>query len=316
MKISFVIPCYGSEKTLRYVVDEIISAVKARGDTYEIILVNDCSPDNVFGVIQELCGEDSNIKGICLAKNFGQHAALMAGYAQCTGSIIVSADDDGQTPLDETYSLIDKLNSGYDVVYGTYPVKRHSRFRNFGSRINEIMMECLMGKPKGLHMTSFFAARAFVIKECLQYKCAYPYVLGLVLRTTKSIANVPVNHRSRMEGASGYSISKLISLWVNGFTAFSVKPLRIASVTGVLSALIGFIFIVYTVVNKFIHPDVPMGYSSLMAAMLLIGGIIMLILGLIGEYIGRIYICLNNSPQYVIREKINIDPEVNNNERS
>lgn len=307
MKISFVIPCYGSEKTLRFVVDEIKSVVKGKGDDYEVVLVNDCSPDNVFSVIQKLCKADKNIKGICLAKNFGQHAALMAGYAQCTGSIIVSADDDGQTPIDEVYSLINKLNEGYDVVYGTYEIKRHSRFRNFGSRINEIMMECLMNKPKEIHMTSFFVAKKFVISECLSYKCAYPYVLGLVLRTTKSIANVTVKHRSRTEGTSGYSLSKLLSLWINGFTAFSVKPLRIASVAGIISALIGFIVAVYTVVNKIFHPDVLMGYSSLMAAMLLIGGIIMVILGLIGEYIGRIYICINNSPQYVIREKINFD---------
>lgn len=308
MKISFVIPCYKSEKTISAVVEEIISTVNKAEDEYEIILVNDCSPDNVFSVIKNMCASNKQIKAINFARNSGQHAALMAGYSECTGDVIVSVDDDGQIPVDEVYKLIGKLDE-YDVVYGIYGVKKHNRFRNFGSKVNELMMECLMNKPKGLHMTSYFATKPFVIKECIKYKNAYPYILGLVLRTTHNIGTVPVNHRDRAEGVSGYSLLKLLSLWMNGFTAFSVKPLRMASIAGLLSALIGFVFVIYIVVHKVIYPDVPMGYSSIMATLLIIGGIIMLMLGLIGEYIGRIYICINNSPQYVIKDKINVDME-------
>ena len=131
-------------------------------------------------------------------------------------------------------------------------------------------------------------------------------MIGLVLRSTGNIANVSVNHRERESGASGYTVKKLLGLWLNGFTAFSVKPLRIATGIGAFSAVVGFLYGIYTIVKRMINPDVPMGFSSTMAAIVFFGGMIMLMLGLIGEYIGRIYISLNNSPQYVIREKINI----------
>lgn len=311
MRISFVIPCYRSEKTIEAVVKEIIDTVSLRDDDYEIIMVSDNSPDNVYSVIKRMCAENPKLKGAELAKNFGQHAALMAGYSMCDGDIVVSLDDDGQIPVDEVYSLIDKMNEGYDVVYGTYAEKQHSPFRNWGSRLNDKMAEALIGKPKNIRITSYYAAKGYVIKEMLNYDKAYPYVMGLVLRTTNRIGNVPVKHRKRQEGESGYTLKKLISLWMNGFTAFSVKPLRIATVLGVVCAFIGFVFGAYTVINKLVNPDVLMGYSSIMAVLLFIGGMIMLMLGLIGEYIGRMYISMNNSPQYVVRDTINMNKKDN-----
>ena len=230
MKISVVIPCYGSETTIEGVVDEVVTTLEKRDNSYEIILVNDCSPDN-DGKIQELNAQNKNVKGICLAKNFGQHSALMAGYRYATGDVVVSMDDDGQTPADEVYKLIDKIEEGFDVVYATYGDKRHSWFRNFGSKVNDFMCEKLLGKPKGLMVTSYFAARRFVIKEICRYRNPYTYVIGLIFRTTKSIGMVPVTHRDRLEGSSGYTLSKLLGLWMNGFTAFSVKPLRAATMT-------------------------------------------------------------------------------------
>ncbi len=316
MKISFVIPCYRSENTIRAVVGEIIDTVTPRGDDYEIIMVSDSSPDGVYSVIGEMCAENPKLKGVEFAKNFGQHSALMAGYGFCTGDVTVSVDDDGQIPVDEVYKLIDKLGEGYDVVYGTYSSKKHSPFRNFGSRVNDKMAEALVGKPKNIKVTSFFAARAFVIREIVKYDKAYPYVLGLILRTTQRIANVPVNHRARTDGESGYTFKKLIALWMNGFTAFSVKPLRIATVIGCLCAVLGFGYGVYIIINRlFINPDVPAGYSSIMAALLFISGVIMVLLGLIGEYIGRIYISLNNSPQYVIRDTVNTEKKDGEDEK-
>ena len=309
-KISFVIPCYRSEKTISKVVEEIIDTVKARGGyTYEIILVSDRSPDNVFQVIKELALNDSNIIGIELARNFGQHSALMAGYSECTGDIVISLDDDGQTPADELFTLVDKLDEGYDVVYGAYPTIRQSLFRIFGSKVNKLMMEKLIGKPKHIEANSYFACKRFIVKELLRYKNSYPYVGGLIFRATSNIANVTTNQRERMGGRSGYSLKKLLSLWMNGFTAFSIKPLRFATFTGIISAFIGFVFGIYTTVQKFVRPTVQAGWSSTMAVMLFIGGMIMFILGLIGEYVGRIYICINNSPQYVIRETTNIEKD-------
>lgn len=301
LKVSFVIPCYRSEKTLSLVVDEIITTVKDKAD-FEIVLVNDSSPDNTFGVISELCKKYNNIIGVNFAQNFGQHAALMAGMRQTSGDIVICLDDDGQTPANEAFKLIDKLEEGYDVVYAKYGNKKHSVFRNFGSKVNSLMTESMLAKPKKLFISSYFAARRFVVDEILEYENPYPYVIGLILRTTKNIANVEVNHRQREIGKSGYTLKKLISLWVNGFTAFSVKPLRLATIGGVVVAIIGFLSFICTIINKIINPDVPLGWSSTMAVLLILGGLILLVLGMIGEYIGRIYICINNSPQYVIRE--------------
>lgn len=306
MKVSYVIPCYRSEKTLQSVVDEIRNKMtELKKYTYEIILVDDCSPDGTFNVIRELCVEDKNIIGLSHAKNFGQHAALMAGYHFVTGDIVVSLDDDGQTPADEVDKLLNKIEDGYDVVYAEYEHKQHSAFRNFGSNVNRKMTEVLLGKPKELYISSYFAARRFVIDEIIKYQNAYPYVIGLVLRTTKNICNVTVTHRERIEGTSGYSMKKLIALWVNGFTSFSVIPLRVATFGGVFVAFLGFLYAIYTIVTKIIDPNRIIGWSSTISIMLILGGFTLLVLGMIGEYIGRIYISLNNSPQYVIRSVLN-----------
>lgn len=305
--ISFVIPCYRSAETIGKVVAELDAAMgKQPAYTYEIILVNDCSPDDTFEVIRGLCAQREDICGVNLARNFGQHAALMAGFGYTHGEVVVCLDDDGQTPADEVGKLLAGIEEGHDVVYAKYAHKQHSGFRNFGSKVNELMTRVMLGKPRELYLSSYFAASRFVIDEILRYKNPYPYVIGLVLRTTKNITNVEVAHREREVGVSGYTMGKLLGLWFNGFTAFSIKPLRIATAMGCLTACGGFLYGIYTVVKKFVNPNVPIGFSAMMAALVFIGGMIMLMLGLIGEYIGRIYISLNNSPQYVIRECINV----------
>ena len=302
--VSFVIPCYRSEQTLPKVVEEIKTAMSALKDTYdyEIVLVNDCSPDDTYEAIRKLAAEDKKIKGINLAKNFGQHAALMAGFHHVTGEIVVCLDDDGQTPADEVGKLLKGIENGSDVVYARYEHKMHSLFRNFGSWLNEEMAKVMLGKPKDLYVSSYFAARRFVVEEMKRYTNAFPYVIGLVLRTTKRITNVTVKHREREVGISGYTFGKLLALWFNGFTAFSVKPLRIATAIGCTCSLGGFLYGIYTIIKKFINPNVPMGFSSMMAAIVFMGGMTMVMLGLVGEYIGRMYISMNNSPQFVIRE--------------
>lgn len=304
-KVSFVIPCYRSALTLGKVVKEIQETMKSLTQyCYEIILVNDCSPDETFEVITKLCRENDNICGVDLAKNFGQHGALMAGFHQVTGDILVCLDDDGQTPADEVGKLLAEIENGQDVVYARYDHKKHSLFRNFGSWMNEKMAQFLLGKPKELYVSSYFAARRFIVDEMLRYENAYPYVIGLVLRTTKRISNVSVAHREREIGTSGYTFGKLLGLWFNGFTAFSTKPLRIATFGGGVFAAMGFIYGIYTIIKKFVNPAVPIGFSSLMASIMFIGGMMMLMLGLIGEYIGRMYICMNNAPQFVVRDMI------------
>ncbi|MBR1860443.1 MAG: glycosyltransferase family 2 protein [Lachnospiraceae bacterium] len=306
MEVSFVIPCYRSEQTLEGVVREIEETMLNIGRyEYEICLVNDCSPDNTANVIKRLCEEKSYIHGLSFSKNFGQHAALMAGFRAAEGDIVVCLDDDGQTPACEVGKLLDKIEEGFDAVYAKYDHKQHSGFRNFGSRVNDLMTRVMLGKPKELYVSSYFAVKRFIVDDMIRYEFSYPYVIGLVLRSTKNITNVSVNHREREVGRSGYTLSKLLGLWFNGFTAFSIKPLRIATVIGIISAAAGFLYGVFTVIKKFVIPDIPLGFSALMSVMVFFFGLILLMLGLIGEYVGRIYISMNNAPQYIIKERWN-----------
>lgn len=308
MKLSVVIPCYRSENTIKGVVEELVSTIKLREDNdYEIILVNDSSPDNVWSVIKQLCADDSHIRGICLAKNFGQHSALMAGYHYCTGDYVISMDDDGQSAANELYKLVEELEKGYDVVYADYPVKKENFVRIIGSIFNSKMNEIMINKPKEIVPNSYYIARLFIIQEMLKYENAYPYIDGLIFRATKNIGRASITHRERESGRSGYTFGKLFSLWMNGFTAFSVKPLRMATFAGCVCAVLGFLYGIVIIIQRIFDNSPITGWSSMMAVMLFIGGVIMIMLGLIGEYIGRIYICINNSPQYVIRETVNTD---------
>ena len=304
--VSFVIPCYRSERTIEDVINEIEGAMDMLVlYSYEIILVNDASPDNTWEKICELAKEHDEIRGFNLAKNFGQHAAIMAGLNASKGDIVVCLDDDGQTPADEVGKLLYQIEKGADVAYARYASKKHNLFRNFGTAMNEWMAHVMLGKPKDLRVSSYFAVRRFVVDEMIKYQSSYPYVIGLVLRTTKNIVNVDVTHRAREVGESGYTFTKLMGLWINGFTAFSIKPLRIGTMMGGIFAAIGFLYGIYTVIKKMMYPDLPaVGFSALMSAIVFMCGMLMLMVGLAGEYIGRIYISQNNNPQYVIRDEV------------
>lgn len=300
-KISIVIPCYRSAEMLDEVVRRIDAALMTHD--YEIILVNDSSPDNTYEVIEKLAGEYDNIIGIDLARNFGQHGALMAGLHYATGNIVVCMDDDGQTPPEYILALVEAVERPkYDVAYARYQHKKHSLFRNLGSRFNDMMALALLNKPKDLYLSSFFAMKRYVADNILQYKNAYAYLPGLVLRATNHICNVDVEHHERENGRSGYTLKKLVGLWLNGFTAFSVKPLRIADLMGCLVAAAGFLYLLYTLCVYAVQPTKVAGWNSLMAVLLILGGSIMLMLGMIGEYLGRTYLSLNNAPQFVVRE--------------
>ncbi|MDD5929240.1 MAG: glycosyltransferase family 2 protein [Spirochaetales bacterium] len=311
--ISFVIPCYNSTNTISAVVDEIKDMmVSSLGDYgYEIILVNDCSPDGTtYNKITELAEKDKHIKGLNLARNFGQPSAVMAGLHYAKGNYIVCGDDDGQTPFNEFPKLFEKIREGYDIVEAKYAVReKRSLFRKLGTFANETMATSLISKPKGLELTSFWCIRRFVADDMLKYENPYPYLGGLMLRVSRNACNVSVSHRQRLSGKSGYSLSKMINLWLNGFTNFSIKPLRFATISGAIIAFLGFCYGIWTIINKLLHPKVPAGYASTLAIMVFLFGFSFLFLGLIGEYVGRIYISLNRQPQFIIKEKINVDSE-------
>ena len=307
MKYSFVIPCYNSSQSISLVVKEIQDKMLEMQETeYEIILVNDHSKDNTKEVIFSLA-DQPNIRAISLAKNSGQDAACLCGYKASKGDYVISLDDDGQNPANEVDKLINKLNEGYDVVIAHYPNKKHESWRNIGSKVNDIMEIEMLGKPKELYVGSYFIAKRFIIDQITQYTNPYPYIRGLLLSATDNIANVDVHHRSREFGTSQYTLKKLLGLWINGFTSFSVKPLRISTVIGGVIALLGFVMTLYAVIHKLLHPEISAGWASLMSVTTMIGGMILLMLGMIGEYVGRIYISINHTPQYVIQEKKNFD---------
>lgn len=302
--ISFIIPCYQSEKTISKVVEGIKEEIQ-RDYNYRIILVDDASPDGVFQVITKLCEKDKNIIGLSLSKNFGQQAARMAAIPYIVGDYVVFMDDDGQHASTGIIKLIEKIKTGgYDIVYAKFKFKKESLFKQFGSWLNLKMTDILIGKPKEVRQSSFFAMRYFVAKELENYKSPFPYLFGYLMKITQNIANVEIEHLPRITGNTGYTFKKLIMLWLNGFTGFSVVPLRVSSLLGVASAMLGFLWGIMIIIRKLMVPDVAMGYSSIMAVILFMGGIIMVMLGLLGEYIGRAFITINQIPQYVIKEQI------------
>ncbi len=302
--VSFVIPCYNSEKFIQNTVEDLQNAINRDFSEYkaEIILINDSSKDKTESKIEEIAKHSTNVITIDMAKNFGQHGAIFAGLAQAKGDIVICLDDDGQTPPDEAIKLVNALDENTDVVYARYKNKKHNKFRNFGSKVNDYMAQSLLEKPKDLFISSYFAMKKYVKDEILKYTNPYPYLEGLVLRTTNKIKNVDINHKERKVGKSNYTLRKLLHLWVNGFTSFSVKPLRIAIVCSFIFVISAIIITLAIIINKIKNPSVPLGWSSTMVVLLIVGSALTFILGLIGEYVGRIYISINNSPQYVVRK--------------
>ena len=307
MVISVCIPCYRSAKTLPKVVAAIREEfAKHEGYEYQMILVNDGSPDNTFEVIAQLCEEDENIIGMNLSRNHGQASAKIAALRYATGDALVYMDDDGQHPAEGIFRLVSKVEEGYDVVYAHFPKKKASVFKKLTSDLHNKIAEWTGNKPKGIHRSSFVAWSRFALECVKNYHSPFPSAGAYLLCVTDKFANVEMEHKKRIEGSSGYTLKKLVGLWLNSFTNFSIVPLRLASFVGVSCAGIGFLFGIYVVIRKLLHPTVPAGYTSTIAILLFIGGMIMMMLGLLGEYIGRMYMILSNKPQYSVQKALNV----------
>lgn len=306
MVISVCIPCYKSAKTLPIVVGGIKEEFKKRGkEDYQIVLVNDGSPDNTFGVILDLCREDKNITGINLSKNYGQPSAKLAALREAAGDVIVFMDDDGQHPADGIFKLVDKLNEGYDVVYADFKHKQHDAFKRLTSNMHNSLAEFMGNKPKGVKRSSFTAWSRMVVDAMLTYKSPFISIGSFMMSITNKFANAEVEHKKRLEGSSGYTLKKLFKMWLNIFISFSMMPLRIATYLGFLFSGVGFVGIIYLLIRKIVHPTRVAGYTSTMITVLFMSGVIMLILGIMGEYLGRIYMTISGMPQYNVREVIN-----------
>jgi undecaprenyl-phosphate 4-deoxy-4-formamido-L-arabinose transferase len=310
--LSFVIPVYGSEKVLPELVsrlDEVMATLpKARGN-YEVIFVCDCSPDRSWAVIQALSATHPWVRGILLRMNAGQHNALMAGFAQARGQIVMTMDDDLQHSPSDIPALLEELAAGRDVVYARFRSRKHASWKIWGSRLNDKVAGYLMNKPAGLYLSPFRAMKAAIIQDVLRYRGPYVYVDGLILSVTRNIGTVDVDHHDRYAGDSGYSLKKSISLWLKMATNFSIVPLRLTSFAGLVIASLGFILAVLLVIQKFTIDRMPIGWSSLIVTILMIGGVQLVALGMLGEYLGRVLLTLNSRPQYVVGETVGLDDQ-------
>ena len=306
MLVSVVIPCYNSQATIGKVVDLVTEEFdKNPGYACEFVLVNDHSGDGTFGVIRRLAQERENVKGIDLLRNFGQHNALMAALNYTDGDFIVGMDDDLQTHPSQMYKLLDKIQEGYDLVYGNYAKRKNPFLKNLSSKFNKVTSRILLGRPKNIVSSNYWVITRLVRDEVVKYTNYNPYIDAIFYRVTSNIADVTIEHHQREQGSSNYTFRKLVRLWM-AYWNFSVIPLRISSLLGSLFAFGGFIGFVAILIRQLIAPSSQMGWASIMCAMLLFFGFVLLVLGIIGEYLGKIMLCINNTPQYIIRETVNI----------
>jgi undecaprenyl-phosphate 4-deoxy-4-formamido-L-arabinose transferase len=304
-KVSVVIPVFNGSKTVGPLVAALRKELTPEFDT-EVVLVNDGSPsDDSADVCARLATRDASVRFVDLSRSFGEHNAVMAGLRYCSGDVAVIMDDDFQNPPSEVAALVRKLNEGYDVVFARYERKMHGRLRNLGSWFNNVLASAMIGKPLSLYLASFKAINRFVVDNVLCYTGPYPYVDGLILRITRRYATVTVAHSPRREGRSNYTLRKLVRLWLNMFTNFSVLPLRVSTILGLSSALAGFVLGVDFAVDKIRNPGLQAGWTSLIVSVFLLSGVQLVAIGMIGEYLGRLFMRNNGLPQYVVRSTMN-----------
>ncbi|MDO9406429.1 MAG: glycosyltransferase family 2 protein [Polaromonas sp.] len=309
--VSIVIPAYKSAEILPELVRQLGDTLGAiwPGGKFEVIIVNDASPDNTWQVLEKLANSEPWLKAVNLRKNSGQHSALMAGMRLASGATVVLMDDDLQHSPADVQRLCAVLDDNVDVCYAAFPDKKHARWKIWGSRFNNWTSEFLIEKPTGLQLSSFKALKKEIVDEVVKYSGPFPYVDGLILACTSRAANLEVRHNLRHSGAGNYSFFASLFLWTKMAINFSVVPLRIASLLGAAFSTLGLsaaLLLVFLKISHIAEASVP-GWSSVVVLMLLIGGVQLLALGAIGEYLGRTYVHLNGKPQYLIQKKVGFE---------
>ncbi|HUE87384.1 MAG TPA: glycosyltransferase [Vicinamibacterales bacterium] len=304
LALSFVVPMYNAASTIEAVVRDIEKLDVPGG--HEVVLVDDCGGDDTVDVCRRLLATTRvPLTVVAHARNFGEHNAVITGWRHARGNHIVNLDDDGQNPPREALRLWQHaVATGKDVVYGHYETKRHSMFRNFGSWVTNRMTDWALDKPAGFYLSSFRCVSAFTACQVINYSGPYPYIDGLLLQVTQSIDSIVVSHEARQVGRSGYTLRRLIRLWLSAWLNFSLLPLRIATLTGFTMATIGMIAFVVVLWLWFVGRGPQYGFGWLMSALLIFSGIQLVMLGLIGEYLGRMFLTINQRPQAVVREVI------------
>jgi glycosyltransferase involved in cell wall biosynthesis len=304
LHVSVVIPVYNSEDCLDELAARLTEVLNDLGKTYEIVIVNDCSPDNSWRKITELCEKYGKIKGINLRKNFGQDSAIMAGLNHSSGESVIIMDDDLQHDPADIPTLLDELEKGYDVCYARFSSKRQSLFKNLGSWLNDKVANVVLKKPKEIYLSPYKAIKRDVVHEIIKYDGPYPYVDGLLFRVTCNITQVVVQHHERYAGKGNYNLRKSLRVWLKLATNFSVLPLRIATFLGFLSSGIGFSLALFFIIQRLVKTGGPLGWASLIVTILFLGGIQLTSIGIIGEYVGRLFLHNSEEPQFIIKDII------------
>jgi len=304
VEVSVVIPVYNSEDCVDELAKRLSDVLDNSGKTYEMVLVNDCSPDNSWKKITELSEIYDRLKGISLRRNFGQDSAIMAGLNYSSGESVIIMDDDLQHDPADIPSLLSGLKKGYDVCYARFSSKKQSWFKNFGSWFNDKVANIILKKPKEIYLSPYKAIKREVVDEIVKYDGPYPYIDGLLFRATQNITQVIVQHHERYAGEGNYNLRKSIRIWVKLATNFSVFPLRIATLLGFISSGIGFILALIFIIRHFMRVGVPTGWVSLIVIVLFLGGIQLVSIGIIGEYVGRLFLHHSKEPQFVISQII------------
>jgi glycosyltransferase involved in cell wall biosynthesis len=308
-ELSLVIPVYNGGRTIATLVEHMHRVFDGRSS--EIVLVNDGSRDDSEQVCAALSRRyPSTVTFVHLSRNFGEHNAVLAGLSHARGRYVGVLDDDGQNPPEEIARMLEVLKAkNYDVVYGHYIEKMHSTFRNWGSRFNDRMATLMLHKPADLYLSSFKVMNRFVVDEVLKYQGPFPYIDGLIYRTTRNIGQIPVEHRASTDGASRYGLAKLVALWLNMFLNFSITPLRLAVYVGLAASCFSVLALVLIWIDKiWITRDLTVGISTVLGSIALFSGIQLMILGLVGEYLGRMYLGHTRTPQYVVRYATRASP--------
>jgi glycosyltransferase involved in cell wall biosynthesis len=301
-ELSLVVPIYNGSGTIGDVVDRIHKVFSST--PYEVVLVNDGSEDDSETLCAKLVEASPHaVTSVQLSRNFGEHNAVLAGLSYVRGEYVAVLDDDGQNPPEEIVRMLAELKRGhYDVVYGHYIEKKHSWFRNLGSRFNDRIATLMLRKPKELYLSSFKVMNRFVVNEIVKYRGPFPYADGLIYRTTRRIGQITVEHRASAGGASRYTFTKLVRLWLNMFLNFSIAPLRLSVYVGLFASCFSIVALLLILIDKlWITPNVTIGIPTVLGMIVFFSGIQLMILGVAGEYLGRLYLDQTGTPQYIIR---------------
>lgn len=308
-ELSVVIPVYNAEATVYRVVDELIRSLRPIYTSIDVILVNDGSTDGSLVEIQR-CRQSfpEQVRWIDLSRNFGEHNAVMCGLREIRGQCVAIMDDDGQNSPGDIPRLVEKLDEGFDVVFSSYQKKQHSWLRNIGSRFNDWVATRTLGKPTNLYLSSFKVMRTSIVRHVVGYTGPFPYIDGLILLVTRSLTQVPCTHSTRLAGASNYGVRKLVSLWLNMATGFSVLPLRMVTALGWFTSLAALAMTIFFVLSWLtggiiVQREIPPGWASLIVSVTFFAGVQLLVMGMLGEYLGRIYLHGNGIPQSVVRAR-------------